>query len=304
VSKYNLISVDAIMSKLYRDLKPVADLNEYDVIEYIGEALEAIGAHAQYEHDFCFIDIKNHRGDLPNGLVEIVQLAYSNQPVEQSQCIKDSSEQDCDNVCDTTEQPECWSAHNKYYIPEQRYLDAIYEQDLRWMYSPYYYQNFIPMRLSTNTFKGAVGSNDFGIYVNNLPEYHISNGQVVITPQEGVVAISYVRMPVDENGFPMIPDLIEYKEAITRYVAYKAMYPRLFANEPNIQNIYERLERDWHWYCKQARNSMMMNTTIDEKENFKDISNRMLPIKKGYYGFFGNINTPEQFKTNGRRYRF
>jgi hypothetical protein len=304
VSKYNLISIDAIMSKLYRDLKPVADLNEYDVVEYIGEALEAIGAHAQYKHDFCFINIKNHRGDLPSGLVEIVQAAYSSNKIEQSKCIQDLDTKDCDSSCDKEQQPECWSAFNKYYIPEQRYLDAIYEHDIRWMYSPYYYQNFVPMRLSTNTFRGAVGTNDFGIGVDFFPEYHISNNQIVTTIQEGTVALSYVSMPVDDNGYPMIPDLIEYKEAITRYVAYKSAYSRLFSNEPNIERLYQRLESDWHWYCKQARNSMMMNTTLDEKENFKDISNRMLPIKRGYYGFFGNINTPEQFKTNGRRYRF
>ena len=46
--KYNYISVDRVLAKLYRELG-VEDLNEIDTIEQIGEALEAIGAITLYE---------------------------------------------------------------------------------------------------------------------------------------------------------------------------------------------------------------------------------------------------------------
>jgi len=308
VSKYKLISIDTILSKVYREIKQAASIEESDIIEYIGESLEAIGAFGQYEEDICFIEIDNFRGNLPNGLVEIIQVAASMKPVEPSKCISDTDTKDCDSYCEDEALNECWSQHNKYYIPAQRYLDAIYEYDLRWKFNSYFFSNFIPMRLSTNTFRGfnaKVGSqqNEFGVNAVGGLEYHISNNQIITTFQKGTVAISYTRMPLDEKGFPMIPDLQSYKEAITKYIMYKLAFERFYNNEPNFRGIYQQLEADWHWYCRQAKNSMMMPTTLDEKQNMKDINHRMLKIQRGHNGFFGQINTPETFTTNGRRNR-
>lgn len=307
MSKYKLISIDSILAKVYREIKHTASIEESDIIEYIGESLEAIGAFGQYEEDVCFIPISNHRGNLPNGLIELVQVAMSGSPIVQGECLKETASEvkDCDNYCEDAVQADCWSQHNQYYIPAQRFLDVIYEQDLRRLYTPYFFNNFVPLRLSTNSFRGFIGKDDGTsmLGVNSGLEYHISNNQIVTTMQEGVVALSYVRMPLDEKGFPMIPDMQEYKEAITKYIMYKLAFERFYNNEPNFSRVYEKLEQDWHWYCRQAKNSMLMPTTLDEKENMKDINHRMLKIQRGYYGFFGNINTPEMFTTNGRRYR-
>ena len=64
--KYNYISVDRVLAKLYRELG-VEDLNEIDIIEQIGEALEAIGSITLYEEAVAFIEIENHQADLPSG---------------------------------------------------------------------------------------------------------------------------------------------------------------------------------------------------------------------------------------------
>ena len=60
------VSADRIIAKLYRDLG-LEELNETDIIEQIGEALEAIGAITLYEEAVAFIEIENHQADLPNG---------------------------------------------------------------------------------------------------------------------------------------------------------------------------------------------------------------------------------------------
>lgn len=307
MSRHSLVSIDTIISKLYREVQHLPGIDESDLIEMTGEALGFIGAYGQYEEDVCFIEIKNHRGDLPNGLVEIIQVAKSvNNNVNINNCIKHDGPADCEDRCDTDEKvPECWSTHNKYYIPAQRYLDVLAEYDIRHLYTPYFYHNFIPMRLSTNSFKSIVGlhkDDSINLGVDSNFEYSISRNQIVTNFQEGTVAIAYTRQPLDENGWPMIIDNESYKEAITKYIIMKMSYHRFLNNEPGFANIYAKLEDDWHWYCKQAGNSIMMPNSLDEKENLKDINNRMLKIRRGYYGFYGNINTPESRRYDGRRF--
>ena len=319
MSKYNLISIDSIISKLYRDLKhSIPDIDEADIIEWTGEALQSIGAFKQLEEAVCFIDIENHRGNLPSGLSEIIQLAMSHQrfqagecestclnPVEEECETGDCGNDRCNDLLDDDVLEQCWSQHNKYYIPEQRYLDVLNEYNVVNRYNNAYYQNFAPLRPAQSSFRSMMGlhvgnSINLGLSMS-VGEYTIQGGQVVTSAQEGTVALAYTRQPLDENGYPMIPDMIEYKQAITRYITYMSSYHRFVNNEPNFRGIYEKMESDWHWYCKQAKNAMLMPSTIDEKEDLKDINHRMVKMQRGYYGYFGNITSPEFFRINGRR---
>ena len=75
---YKNITSRAIIRKIMRDLQTTDDNWIDDAIEWMGEALEHIGASAQLEEKGCVLTIKNYRADLPADLYYINQVAINN----------------------------------------------------------------------------------------------------------------------------------------------------------------------------------------------------------------------------------
>ena len=46
-----------------------------------------------------------------------------------------------------------------------------------------------------------------------------------------------------------------------------------------------------------------MPDTIDKLQNIADMSNRLIPKTKNYFGFFGNLSKPEALNFGTRVYR-
>jgi len=69
-------SIDRILSKFQRDYG--GDVETNDLIEWSGEALEAIGTSRTYEEATAFIEVKGHQCPLPNGIHNIIQIARNN----------------------------------------------------------------------------------------------------------------------------------------------------------------------------------------------------------------------------------
>ncbi len=74
---YKHVSSKEIIRKVFRDLKPATGNWIHDSIEWIGEALEHIGASAQLCTKHAVIPINNHKGSLPGDLYYINQVAVN-----------------------------------------------------------------------------------------------------------------------------------------------------------------------------------------------------------------------------------
>jgi len=70
---YKHVSSKEIVRKVFRDIKPATADFVHDAIEWMGEALEHIGAAPQLCRKQCVLDIKNHRACLPGDLYYINQ---------------------------------------------------------------------------------------------------------------------------------------------------------------------------------------------------------------------------------------
>lgn len=308
---YNLVSVDTVISKAMRDGLSSLGFNESDVVEMIGEALAFIGAYAQYKEKVSFVDVVDHKAELPSGLQEIVMVAFSDKPVDAQSCLSESWEvnnydtaelcNDC-NEEDFSDDGVCWSCQNKYYIPEQRYLDAIRDYPFVAGFTSTFYQNYRPITLNTSTFRALNGihcDNCMNVGLASEESYYVDSGYIITDKQSGSICISYLSMPLDDNGYPMIPDDPSYMEAIVKYIKMK-MSDSMFFNDPSPANEkrFSKYEADWHWYCKQAKNKAKMPQNLDEREILMRGNQRMVKLRKGYMNYFGN-NTLERFRPHG-----
>ena len=310
----NYVSADRIIAKLYRDLG-LEDINETDVIEQVGEALEAIGAITLYEEAVAFIEIENHQADLPNGLHSIIQIARNNKWSKESKetlspanILLDCSCQEMENI-DSPDTPCGCNNGNinppqgvpidcngkllgdyevAYYRP---YFDLQYEYHL-WGNSHYYKEHYTPVRLANHSFFNTiVCPEDQNWYTGgHTDEYTIVGDKIRTSFKEGSIALAYYRQKVDEEtGYPMIPDEYSIITAITMYVTMKHMARLWYMGREGYGDKYQKAEQDWQWYCKQAGNKALMPHGVDQFQNLTESRNQLLPSRNRYYGFFGKL---------------
>jgi len=60
----------------------------------------------------------------------------------------------------------------------------------------------------------------------NEPTYWLKPGWIVLNKKEGYVKLAYNAIATDERGYPLIPDLSSYQEAIYWYVVMKLSFPK------------------------------------------------------------------------------
>jgi hypothetical protein len=61
---------------------------------------------------------------------------------------------------------------------------------------------------------------------NHKAEYFIKPGWLVTNKSKGFIKLAYKAIAVDERGYPLIPDLTSYQEAIYWYVVMKLSFAK------------------------------------------------------------------------------
>lgn len=304
--KFQFVTLDRILAKLYRDLG-LEEISETDVIEWSGEALNFMETPSLYEEAVAFIEVSNHSATLPNGLQSIIQVARNHsknkEVLNPANIILDCAEEITANTC-TTNPPglenypvplDCngsplTDVELAYYRP---YFDLQYEYS-GWSKSSYYQKHYTPVRLANHSFfSSLVCAEEEGLIDNCTDEYTIVGDQIRTSFQKGSIAVAYYRQMVDpETGYPMIPDDSSFTTAITMYITMKYMSRLWYMGREGYADKMKKAEQDWQWYCKQSTNKAFTLHGIDEHQNFLDSRHQMIPKHNRYYGFFGKLGRP------------
>jgi len=119
--------------------------------------------------------------------------------------------------------------------------------------------------------------------------YNINSAFINTNFREGDIIFSYLAVPVDSEGFPLVPDNISYKEAIFWYILMKLF---LGGFEHKFFS-YDQAEARWHHYCSQARGKANMPNS-DMYESIKNQWNRLKPIMNNHTSFNANLSNSER----------
>lgn len=310
--KFKYVSLNRIISKLYRDLG-LEEISEVDVVEWAGEALEGIGAIGLYEQAVAFVEVENYQANLPNGLHNIIQVARDNTWTKEV-CPADII-LDCDikKEKDTTDKCGCNANSNVegYPIPLDCNGTPIVDYEVAY-YRPYFdlqyeyidwcksnqYQKYTPVRLSNHSFFGSlVCEEKEGLYIGSTDEYTIDNDRIKTSFETGFIAIAYNRQKVDiDTGYPLIPDDYSVTSAITWYITWKYMARMWYMGKEGYERKMREAESQWQWYCTQAANMAFKPYGVDEHQNLLEQSYRMIPTHDSYYSFFGKLGRKQSNK--------
>ncbi len=114
-----------------------------------------------------------------------------------------------------------------------------------------------------------------------LRDYYVINPNYIITSfEKGDIKVHYDAYMLDEEGFPLVPDNIYYKQALEWYVIRQM----LLGGYTNPNFNWQIADQMWQRYCQSAQNDAMF-PSIDKMESFRETWVRLIP----------NIDFHEQF---------
>ena len=302
---YKHVSSKEIVRKVFRDMKPNNADFVHDAIEWIGEALEHIGASPQLCRKQCVVDIKDHKACLPGDLYYINQVAVNS-------CVSSSVDTQIDTVVNQIEtlnsnivtysnqlitNTVTGADLNDTRIASNNQLRDL-NVNLEVLTNMYFTGGscLSPLQYGASTFHSSIHCD--GCVNENIrykDTYIIDCDHIKTSFATGKVCISYMAFPIDEECYPLVPDDISYREAMFWYIYKKLVLSGTPGRNPKIG--YEYAEQMWQVYCTQARNAANY-PDIDKYESFMNQWVRLVPDINAHNSFFETLNDREQFTSD------
>ena len=298
---YNFTKCESVLAKIMADLDS-SEMNQRttDIKEWIFEAIDRIGAPMQFVQKESGVDgvpiyqISDFQIPLPVDLNSIDGVAYSDTPTgpwvpmsKKTGVFKEPKHRPSPGP-------------GMPYDSRNKVVDEIAEDMV--MHNHHHPEMVVEKvpttqaELISNTAKGVTkywdASVKRGLY--KKPEYFIKPGWLVANKRHGFIKLAYKAIPTDERGYPLIPDLASYQDAIYWYVVMKLNFPKFLKGKlggkgvNNNANTYQYIQQQWHFYRNQAYAEAMM-PTADDMRNIKNDWNKLLPDYEADKVFFDNI---------------
>lgn len=314
MSELKYTTVDRVFAKFNREVRGT-DINESDMIEWIGESLEFLKVPQIQEQSIAFLEVKNHHAELPKGFQMVLQIARNNHWEKKDICspnstiknIKEDNEANCEN-CFQDENKILTTDCNGFVLLGDYTMEYRPGFDLKlnydyWKNSNLYRRNYTPVRLANHTlFNSIVCKEKVDECIGCVDEYTIvgtTEKRLRFSFSEGYVAMAYLKNAIDENnGYPLVPDEISYITAITYYIKWKISEWYQWNGREGFQSLTGDNERKWLKYARQAKNNAKMPKSIDDFQDLLEQTHYLIPNHKKYYGFFGNLGKSQELNFN------
>lgn len=227
------ISLKTALAEYHNNTHSKDEVSEDNILQWASDCLEKIGNYRQYASNIAVLPIQNYKAKLPNDFIAAELLLYQNETncstttlalSEVAAQAEPNCKISCTDCCgkgivETAAQP--WLHQN---FPWFGYSRVVYGSN---MFTQDKFPRLRPMKLND---KSAIkyhlndcenilktDDNDYKDYV----DYSIKDGHIITTKKDGLIILFYLGQVTDEEGYPMIPNKIEYIEAIYFYIMMK-----------------------------------------------------------------------------------
>jgi hypothetical protein len=293
---YKFASVKRVIAKVFTDLDlKEGDHRVTDMIEWAGEAVKKIGAFPMLltkttgKGGQPLLALVNYQVKLPCDLTTINQVAYSTSetgPFYPMTYAAGSFDANVPNIAipeenDTTEvvadRPVIDLAMSLYGDTYAAALTRINTYPaIREQLTALLYNSSSPLSTRDN------------VSLSDPYTYVVTGNYIKTNIRTGYLMISYQAVPVDDEGYPMIPDDESFEEAIYWYINMKLTYPEWKLGRVR-DAVYYDAKSSWNFYRKQTYASAMMPNT-DQLESIKNAWLRLVPEIDEHNTFFSNLN--------------
>lgn len=304
---YNYTKCESIIAKIMADLDSSEVNNRItDIREWIFEAVDKIGAPMQYirkesGHDgLPLLVIKDNQVPLPADLIVLDGVAYSESP--KGPWVPMTITTNIFREPNRKPHKHDVLRTSMHHDPANKVIEdqeiVVHEHQ--------------PMNRKLMTSQSQLYTVNGMKYLEKAlrpdkPEYFVKPGWLVVNKNKGFVKLSYKSIAVDERGYPLIPDLTSYQEAVYWYVVMKLSFPKFMSGKLSgngskygakyAQQTYFYIQQQWNFYRNQAYAEAMM-PTADDMENIKNDWNKLVPEWDARDTFFKDINKQQSVYTD------
>ena len=305
---YKFCSVKRVIAKVFTDL----NLNEgdhriSDMIEYAGEGVKKIGGFPSLVTKITGkggiqpLALTDYQAKLPCDLTSINQVAYSESesgpyyPMIHASGSFDAAppskavDSDIDDV--VPESPVVSLAMSLYG-------DTYSEATVRLNSQPAIREQLVALLLRSTS---GINDRTDNSTLSSPYTYVVlpGSGYIKTNFRSGYLMISYQAVPVDSEGYPMIPDDESFEEALYWYINMKLTYPEWKAGRVR-DAVYYDTRNSWNFYRKQAYAHAMMPNT-DQLEAIKNAWVRLVPQINEHDTFFSHLGERQVIHNQDRR---
>lgn len=280
---YNLDTIDRTISSIVSKLGIGDDeVPFHSFVEYIADAMEHIGSYYQFEEKECYVLINNYKGELPCDLHKVIRM-------------KDACEIDFKD--------------SNYGFYGGTTVEYLKNQGVDFESIPAYDRYKVLAvggisKKSYNLYQEISGLQGNKNLINppldkfTCKDYNVNLNKITTAFRFGVIQIQYLCFPIDQRGFPMVPDDVSYRTALFWYCVNMLAIgnPQVLKN-PQLRDL-QYTDNQWQFYCAQARASAnapdlamvermknnfyrLLNTVDDDENDYRSLGK---PQKMNFKG--------------------
>lgn len=144
-----------------------------------------------------------------------------------------------------------------------------------------FYQMIQVRLLHNNKSAGAFRYSTDSFHLSNLkPEhggltYKLQGNCIFTSIEKGEVELAYMALPIDEEGYPLIPDNSSYVRALELYIKLQ-WFTMLFDTGKINPQVLQNTQQQYAWAVGQAQTDLI-RPTIDQMEALSNMWNKFLP---------------------------
>ncbi len=258
MTKKNYTSLKKVVNDISVKSGNAKDLDPDDLLYLANGIAELIIPGESFVASLALIDINNYKGTLPSGFKYVSQALYkidNGVELQPSSIIEYTQKlygTDCNIDVSLRCDPCVNNCNTKNIVMDVDYNYLVSHPEWAYNHSQFFYgnrtsehyisgQNVYPefklMRRTTdNFFNIPYHINDcINLNADSTIEYNIEYPNIVVNFKKGTVLLAYIGVPLDEEGYRLIPDVEEVYEAIF-YSIRERLAEQTFDIEPNQNN--------------------------------------------------------------------
>ena len=142
-------------------------------------------------------------------------------------------------------------------------------------------------------------TDNFEQYDEQIPSYKIQGRVIFTTYNNTTVKVAYRAIPVDQDNFPMVPDIPLFLNALELYIK-KKVFTIKFDMQEIPQGVLRQTQQDYAWAVAQLHSELTI-PKVDEMANITYMLNQWVPSRHEFQKGFVHLGDHAHLRNERRR---